>query len=403
MGVAGSCPRSPVKRTAYDWHWTLDLYVVGACLTMIAALFLPHDEGGNVPVVAATLVAILVCITLGRSVLRAQEPTWRAWVLVGVAVALALAATSFSPVVTAPIPLAMWAVPAIYPIVLASLPKRTALVVMVGVAALPMMIVLVFGRPISGNIPLVVFITLIGVGAAAVVGILGVTLMQQRAELTAAVSELSQSRAESARLSAEAGAAAERERLARDIHDTLAQGFTSIVALSQAVEAELASDRAAADRHLELIQTTARENLAEARVIVAGLTPTALGEESLVAAIRRLCDNLTAESGISVSVSVDERLPTLGIAADVVLLRAAQEALANIRKHALASVVCVELSAGGSAVRLLLADNGIGVVGARPDGFGLRGMRARVAQVGGTMAVSGTPGGGLTLEIQVPT
>jgi signal transduction histidine kinase len=183
----------------------------------------------------------------------------------------------------------------------------------------------------------------------------------------------------------------------------LAQGFTSIVALSQAVETELVSDPAAANRHLELIQTTARENLAEARVIVAGLTPTALGEISLVAAIRRLCDKLTAETGISVSMSADRNLPALGMAADVVLLRATQEALANIGQHSQASAVCVELSATDNAVRLVLADNGVGLAGEHPEGFGLRGMQARVTQVGGTMAVSRTPGGGVTLEIQVPT
>lgn len=138
-------------------------------------------------------------------------------------------------------------------------------------------------------------------------------------------------------------------------------------------------------------------------MIVAGLTPTALGEGSLVAAIRRLCDKLTAESGITVRMSAAEDLPTLGMATDVVLLRAAQEALANIRKHALASAVRVELSAADMGVRLLLADNGVGIAGAQPDGFGLRGMKARVAQTGGTMTVSGTPGGGFTLEIQVPT
>ena len=80
MGVADS-PRSPVTRTAYDWHWTLDLCVVGACLTMLAALFLPHNSGGNTPVVVVALVAILACIVVGRPVLHAHIPTWRAWLM----------------------------------------------------------------------------------------------------------------------------------------------------------------------------------------------------------------------------------------------------------------------------------------------------------------------------------
>ena len=89
-------------------------------------------------------------------------------------------------------------------------------------------------------------VTLIGVIVAPVVGTVIMTSIRQREELAALVGELAATRAESARLSREAGAAAERERLAREIHDTLAQGFTSIVALAQAVEPELDSDTAAA-------------------------------------------------------------------------------------------------------------------------------------------------------------
>jgi signal transduction histidine kinase len=395
-------PRA-VTRNYETWRWALAFCVMGLCLATIAALLLPNNRAGNAPLVAAALAGIIVCLAVGGPVFLSEEPTWRAWLLVGVAAALALVAITFSPVTTATVPVAIASVPIIYPIIFGSLPIRTATVVTVAVTATPMLIVLIAGRPISENIPLVVFIDLLAMIAGPVTGRFGAMMVQQRAELGAAVRELAASRAESARLSSEAGAAAERERMATEIHDTLAQGFTSIVALSQAVEAELVSDPAAANRHLELIQTTARENLAEARVIVAGLTPTALGEGSLVAAIRRLCDKLTAESGISVSMSSDRNLPALGMAADVVLLRAAQEALANIGKHAHASAVCAELSVTDNAVRLVLADNGVGLAGEHPEGFGLRGMQARVAQVGGTVAVSRTPGGGVTLEIQVPT
>ena len=146
--------------------------------------------------------------------------------------------------------------------------------------------------------PVAVADTLVGVVAAPVIGTVIVTSVRQRERLAALVAELAATRAESARLSREAGAAAERERLAREIHDTLAQGFTSIVALAQAIEPELESDTAAAKRHVELIRSTARENLAEARAMVAELTPTALHDGSLPAAIERQCDRLSAENGI---------------------------------------------------------------------------------------------------------
>ncbi len=130
-----------------------------------------------------------------------------------------------------------------------------------------------------------VAITLIGVVATPVIGTVIMTLDAARTKLTLLVAELAATRAESARLSREAGTAAERERLAREIHDTLAQGFTSIVTLAQAVEPELESDIAEAKRHIELIRETARENLVEARAMVAELTPSPLEGGSLHSAI----------------------------------------------------------------------------------------------------------------------
>ncbi|MCV7235630.1 sensor histidine kinase [Mycobacterium branderi] len=390
-------------RTAGEWHWAWEIYVVVLCFATIAAVLLPNSRAGNPLVVTAALAVIVVCVlTVGRRVLRSGETTWRAWALAGVVAAASLVAMWSTPVADTAVPLAIAAVPATYPIVYASLPMWAAPVVTTAVTITPMMFVLIAGRPGSMDIRLVIFVTLVAAVAAPVIGTLGATATRQRARMAAMVRELAASRAESARLSSEAGAAVERERLAREIHDTLAQGFTSIVALAQAVEAELDSDRAAADRHLGLIRTTARENLAEARAIVAGLSPTVLGEGSLAAAIRRQCDKLTAETGIAVKFSADRDLPALGMAADVVLLRATQEALANVRKHAQATTVCAKLSAAANGVRLTLADNGIGLSSDHPDGFGLRGMKARVAQVGGKMRVSRTPGGGVSIEIEVP-
>jgi signal transduction histidine kinase len=283
-----------------------------------------------------------------------------------------------------------------------TLPLRAALVVTTIVNVVPLTLLLLDQGTQSPNLPMVVAVTLIGVVAAPVVGTVIMTSMRQRRQLAALVAELATSRAESARLSREAGTAAERERLAQEIHDTLAQGFTSIVALAQAVEPELETDTAAAKRHVELIRTMARENLAEARAMVAELTPTALNESSLPGVIQRQCDRRSSETDIAVTVRVDDDLPPMSMATDVVLLRAAQEAFANIRKHALASAVTVELSSSNEGVRLSLADNGISLADGYTEGFGLRGMRARVAQVGATMSVSQTPGGGTTVTVEVP-
>jgi signal transduction histidine kinase len=98
----------------------------------------------------------------------------------------------------------------------------------------------------------------------------------------------------------------------------------------------------------------------------------------------------------------DSDLPALGMATDVVLLRATQEAFANIRKHSQASTVTVSLSPAERGVRLTVADNGIGLADEHTEGFGLRGMQARAKQVGGTMSVTPTPGGGTTVTVEVP-
>jgi signal transduction histidine kinase len=388
---------SPREGKEADWHWLWETYVVGMCVAAAAGVvMLDHRLPGNVPVALTALAGIVACVlAFGRRVIRSDEFDWRSVLFLTTVIGLWILALSASSVAVA-------AIPAIYPLLFATLPLPAALVVTTMVNIAPLAFALIFGGPSWPNLPLAVAITLIGVIAAPVIGTVITRAMRQREKLGALVAELAATRAESARLSREAGTAAERERLAREIHDTLAQGFTSIVALAQAVEPELDSDTAAAKRHVELIRTTARENLAEARAMVAELTPTALHEGSLPAAIQRQCDRLSAESGIAATIRVDGVLPPSGMATDVVLLRAAQEAFANIRKHSQANTVTVALSPVECGVRLSVADNGIGLADGHADGFGLRGMRARVAQVGGTMWVAPTPGGGTTVTVEVP-
>jgi signal transduction histidine kinase len=382
---------------ADDWHWLWDVYIVGGCLVGIAAVVLLDDRvPGNMPVAIAALSGIIVCtLAFGRRVLGTKEFSWPALVFAATVVGLFVlglwAATA-----------AVAAIPAIYPLVFATLPLPAAQVVSMAVTVTPLLIALAIHGANWPNMPVAVAVTLVGVVTAPVIGTVIVASVRQRARLAGLVTELAASRAESARLSREAGAAAERERLALEIHDTLAQGFTSIVALAHAVEPELDNDTAAAKWHVELIRSTARENLAEARAMVAELTPTALHDSSLCAAIQRQCERLSAETGVAATVRVDGELPRLSMATDVVLLRATQEAFANIRKHAEATAVTVSLSPVDCGVRLSVADNGIGLSDDHTDGFGLRGMGARAAQVGGTMSVTPTAGGGTTVTVEVP-
>jgi signal transduction histidine kinase len=379
-----------------EWNWLWEAYVVGLCVAgVVAVVLLDHRYPGNVVGASIALSAMAaVVLVFGRHVTRLPERDWRTIAFVVAVIGLWVAALIASPVAVA-------AVPAIYPVVFSTLPLRIALVVTSIVTIVPLILLLLSQGIRSPNLPMAVAITLIGVITVPVIGTVISTSMGQRRQLAVLVAELAATRAESARLSREAGTAAERERLAREIHDTLAQGFTSIVTLAQAVEPELETDTAAAKRHVELIRATARENLAEARAMVAELTPSPL-EESLPAAVQRQCDRLAAETDATVTVHIAHDLPPQSMATDVVLLRAAQEAFANIRKHAHASAVTVELSFSDKGMRLAVTDNGIGLAGGPAEGFGLRGMRARVAQVGGEMTVSPATGGGTTLTVEVP-
>ena len=221
-------------------------------------------------------------------------------------------------------------------------------------------------------------------------------VVEQSKERGALIAELEASRAEVVRLSHEAGAAAERARLAGEIHDTLAQGFTSIITLLQAADPELADER------LALAVRTARVNLAESRTLIAALSPSALASGSLPDAVRRQVSRLIEESGLTATCRVTGDPRELPVAVEVVLLRAAQEALANARRHSRAQDVGVLLAYSETTVRLVVRDDGHGFDPATATGFGLRGMRARAEQVDGRLTVRSTPGSGSTIELEVP-
>lgn len=227
-------------------------------------------------------------------------------------------------------------------------------------------------------------------------------IIDQSAERAETIDELERTRAELATVSHDAGVLAERQRLSREIHDTLAQGFTSVLMLIQAAESAVDTDPAAVRRHLALARDTARQNLAEARLLVAALSPVDL-QAPLSEAVRRLVDRLGQELGVSATMRVDGAPRPLPANHDVVLLRTAQEALANVRKHAGARRVTVTLGYGEAGTMLTVADDGRGFDrDARPDGFGLTGMRARAADVGGVLDVDSRAGGGTTVRLKLP-
>lgn len=223
-----------------------------------------------------------------------------------------------------------------------------------------------------------------------------ITQSRERADL---IAQLAAARAELAETERQAGVLAERQRLAMEIHDTLAQGFTSILMLLQAAESAPPEQARA---HLSRAARAAQENLAEARALVAAEPPTGLAGTSLQDALRRLVARLAEETGIDVRwdlVGEPRRLPA---GTEVVVLRCAQEALANVRRHAGAARASLRLRYGPDAVGLDVSDDGAGFAPGTVSGFGLAGMRERVTQAGGRLDIRSAPGAGTTLTVDVP-
>ena len=228
-------------------------------------------------------------------------------------------------------------------------------------------------------------------------------VLQQSRERASLIEQLESTRAELATAHREQGVVAERERLAREVHDTLAQGYTSIVVLAQTAAAQVGPDPDGARDRLALIEEVARDDLAEARAMVAAFSPVALDGSTLADALARLADRFGRETGTAVRVDTTALGPGTELRRDeeIVLLRGAQEALTNVRRHAAASAVVVRLSRVGGQVSVHVEDDGVGFDPATVQGAGLSGLRDRVGQVGGALDVVSAPGAGTRVTVRV--
>jgi signal transduction histidine kinase len=231
---------------------------------------------------------------------------------------------------------------------------------------------------------------------------------RQARERQALLEQLQATQGELVSAERQAGILEERARLAREIHDTLAQGLVSIVMHLQAAEQTLPDNDSAASQHLDQARRAARENLAEARRFVWALQPEALEREALPKAVTRAAQHWSEENHIPVAMSVTGNPCTLPPEYEVTLLRAAQEALANVGKHAHARHVTLTLSYMDDQLMMDVNDDGIGFDTTQinsdreSNSFGLAGMRQRVERLGGHLAIESAEGEGTTLVIEIP-
>lgn len=215
---------------------------------------------------------------------------------------------------------------------------------------------------------------------------------------------------ENARLydqSREVAALEERNRLAREMHDTLAQGLTGIVVQLEAAERVAARrpDQAAAS--LERAKTLARRSLEDARRSLWNLRPTPLEDLTLSAALQQAAQRLGARNGFDVHFRISGQQRSLARDDELNLFRIVREALANVEKHARASQVDVAIAYHADSLRLVVADDGVGgaavpVVPGRNGGLGLIGMRERAHLLGGSFEIDSPLHGGTTITVKVP-
>ncbi|MFF4418296.1 sensor histidine kinase [Streptosporangium sp. NPDC001559] len=250
------------------------------------------------------------------------------------------------------------------------------------------------------------YLAIIAVQTVAIGGgsIAGIKIEDRQRAYRKTVSDLQTALEENADLHAqllaqahEAGILDERQRMAREIHDTLAQGLTGII--TQLRAAQRVED---SETHVALALDLARESLTEARRSVAALQPHQLDDAHLPEAMTTLARNWARSTGVDLHVEVTgDRIP-LSPAIEVTLFRVAQEALTNVAKHAGATRAGLTLSYAGSVVLLDIRDDGTGIHDSDGRGFGLSSMRQRLRGVGGSLEIESTPGEGTAVSATVP-
>ena len=304
------------------------------------------------------------------------------------------------------------------------LPGRTKLLGIAGTAALmatSQMGGVVFIHGLGILLYLILFVVNLVIASAMTIS--AVAEEKHRRELAEANARLHEMLEENAGLHAqlvaqarEAGVLDERQRLAGEIHDTIAQGLTGIVRQLEVVERF--DDPADADKrrhHLTLARELARESLAEARRSVQAMRPGPLAAAQLPEALTELTQSWSRTAGIQARVEISGEAVALAPDIEVVLFRAAQEALANAGKYSGAGRVGVTLSYTSDVVVLDVVDDGAGfdpgqaaaesatgTGSTNGTGYGLTAMRSRLRQIGGTLTIESEPGDGTAISAAVP-
>jgi signal transduction histidine kinase len=225
-----------------------------------------------------------------------------------------------------------------------------------------------------------------------IVSILAQRERRQHAELEAAHQRLRRYAATVEQLAV----SRERNRLARDLHDTLAHSLAALSVQLEALRTLLTHDPAAAQDAVGGISSLARQGLEESRQVIQALRTDPLKTLGLVGALRSTLQDFQARTGVQADLSVAGRESALTDEEAQALFRITEESLTNVERHAAAQQVTVRLAFGNDRIDLVIQDDGVGFDPAAvdPDRYGLTGMQERAAMIGATLKVHSRPGGG---------
>ncbi|PWU51076.1 two-component sensor histidine kinase [Micromonospora sp. S4605] len=377
--------------------WCLHLLVVTLLVLAGARAVADGRPDAAIIVVAAAVFALVYAAGALLPGIRRRRRAAVWWLVAMAAAWLVLLALS---------PDGVWVAFPLYFLQLHLLPRRAGLLA-VAATALAAIIALA-GHRGSFSTALVIGPAL---GAAVAVAVVWgyQALYRESEQRRRLIEQLTATRADLARAQHDAGVLAERERLAREIHDTLAQGLSSIELLLRAAERALPGGPEAAVDYVGQARQAAVDNLAEARRFVAALSPPALAGATLAGALERLCATTSARHRVTAHFRVTGTPVPLPTAHEVALLRVAQSALANTVRHADATTAALTLNYLGDHVVLGVVDDGTGFDPGQPlprrsedGGFGLAAMRARMRSVGGSLSVESAPGHGTALAARLP-
>jgi signal transduction histidine kinase len=382
--------RFPLPTKQYRWYVLFfHVLTLGSLAGALAyVLWNARHALGWAELITSALLLAQIGIYLGIMIFGRQWPLPRNRLLLYFAVNLALWLIQY------------WLVPDVYWIVFAYigqmfglLPARYAIVATLFVSAI------LFARSAargSAESNTALLLGTLAVWAMLVVFMLFISHLTQTsqergrliAELQAAKHELELAQQREAELAV----LRERERLARDLHDSLGHALVTLSVQLEAIQRLYRVDSEAASDQVDEMKAMTRASMDALRSSIAGLRAPGLEDRALRPALQALCVDLAQRTGLEVACQIDPAADDLRPAMAEALWRITQEAMTNVEKHAQARSVTVSLACEPDAVTLRVADDGVGLPAgaeARPNRFGLRGMRERLEGLGGTLALEG--------------